>query len=277
MAATTAAESTPPDRNAPYGTSDIIWRCTASSNRSVRASASSSSAAPSKGSPGGSRKLSTCGSPPSAAATSSDAGGSLDAGEQRAGCRHEAAGQVVVERHGIECGLHETGGDQGPDLRGEGEPAAVAPPVEGLDPEVVSCSHEPPRARVPEREGEDAVELAHDRGPVLLVAVDHDLAVRPRGEAVPAPLEARPQLPMVVDLAVYYRGDRAVLGVERLVASGDVDDRKPGAGQRSRPEAPERVAVGAAMAKCGDHSLGGLGPADPGGIEDGADAAHAPG
>jgi hypothetical protein len=76
IAATTAAESTPPDRKAPYGTSDIICRSTASAKRSASCVASSSSAIPSKWAPGGSRQLSTRGVAPSSA-TSVAAGGNL--------------------------------------------------------------------------------------------------------------------------------------------------------------------------------------------------------
>ena len=76
MAATTAALSTPPDRKAPYGTSDIICRSTASSKRSASWAASSSSPVSSNGAPGASRQLSTRGAPFSST-TSVEAGGSL--------------------------------------------------------------------------------------------------------------------------------------------------------------------------------------------------------
>ena len=71
IAATIAAESTPPDRNAPKGTSDIIWRCTASTKRS-RSSAASALAS---SGPGAARKLSVRTRPSSA--TSTEAGASF--------------------------------------------------------------------------------------------------------------------------------------------------------------------------------------------------------
>ncbi len=117
-------------------------------------------------------------------------GGQLvDALEQRSWRGHEAAGEVVVERGAIDLGLDQAGRDQRADLRRERHAAAVGPPVQGLDAEGVAGGDEPPPALVPEREGEDPAEAAHAVEPVLLVGVDHDLAVRVRREAVPSRLQ----------------------------------------------------------------------------------------
>ena len=56
--------------------------------------------------------------------------------------------------------------------------------------------------RVPEREREHAVELADAVDPMLLVEVGDDLRVALGGRACARAAGARPQLPVVVDLAV---------------------------------------------------------------------------
>ena len=110
---------------------------------------------------------------------------------------------------------------------------------------------------------------------VLLVGVHHHLAVRVGGPAVSAFLEPGPQLLVVVDLAVDDRGHAAVLGVERLVAARDVDDGQARVGERDGADAPQRLAIGTAMAQRLDHPLGRVLARRAGRIEDCADPAHA--
>jgi hypothetical protein len=110
---------------------------------------------------------------------------------------------------------------------------------------------------------------------VLLVEVDDHLAVRARGEAVAARLQARAQLLVVVDLAVGDDRDRAVLGAQRLVAAGDVDDRQPPMHECRRPERDDRLTVGTAVAHRGRHPPPGVGRGRASGVEEGAEAAHA--
>jgi hypothetical protein len=92
---------------------------------------------------------------------------------------------------------------------------------------------------------------------------------------VALPLEPGAELAVVVDLAVDDRGDVSVLGVERLVAAGHVDDREPGVGERDRADAPERLAIRTAMAQRLDHPLRRVLARRAGRIEDCADPAHA--
>ena len=181
----------------------------------------------------------------------------------------------MVERHPVDLRAHEARVEEGADLRGERDAPAVAPPVEGLDAELVASGDEPSLAGVPEREGEDAVQLAHAIGAVLLVGVHDDLAVGAGREAVAAGLELFAQLAVVVDLAVDDRRDRAVLGVERLVAAGHVDDRQARVGERERAEPSDALAVGPAVAQRLDHPLRGLGRRGPAGVEDRSYSTHA--
>ena len=88
-------------------------------------------------------------------------------------------------------------------------------------------------------------------------------------------LELGAQRAVVVDLAVDDRGDAAVLGVERLVAARDVDDRQPRVGEGDGPDAPERLAIRTAVAERLDHPLRRVLARRAGRIEDCADPAHA--
>ena len=203
-------------------------------------------------------------------------GGQLaDPREQGARRRDEATGQVVVEGDAVHGWLDHAGREQGADLGGDGHAPAVAPPVQRLDAELVAGGHQAPAAVVPEHEGEHAVQLAHAVGTALFVCVHDRLAVGAGGVAMAASLELRPQRDVVVDLGVGDQGDRAVLGLERLVAARHVDDRQAGVGEGHRADAPHRVPIGPAVPQPLDHPLGGVGAPRTGRIENGSDPAHA--
>ena len=180
----------------------------------------------------------------------------------------------MVERGAVHARLDEAGREQGADLGGERHAPTVAPPVERLHAEGVPGGHQALLAFVPERKGEDAVEVPHAVEAVLLVRMHDHLAVRVRRPAVAASLEALAQLAVVVDLAVDDRGHAAVLGVERLIAARDVDDGQPGVSQRERPDAPQRIAIRTAVAQRLDHPLRRVLARRAGRIEDCSDPAH---
>jgi hypothetical protein len=140
-------------------------------------------------------------------------------------------------------------------LRREGERAALGRVVQRLDPEGVTGEHEPPALRVPERDSEHSAQLADVVRSVFLVEVQVDLGVARRAEAVPAPFEGRPQLEVVVDLAVLDDLDRAVLVPDGLVAAGEVDDGKPARRQSDRAVDERARAVRAAVAQRLVHGL----------------------
>ena len=199
----------------------------------------------------------------------------LHALEDRPRPRHEATGQVVVECHRVDLGLHQARCDEGPDLGGHGRPPSVGPPVDGLDPEGIARGDEAVLARVPQREAVHPVHVVEELEPGLLVAVDERLAVRAGREAVAGLLQALSEVQVVVDLAVCHQRDLAVLGEQRLVAAGHVDDRQAGADERRRAEALDRLAVGPAVAQGVRHTLTGVGGRGPGRVEQRCDAAHA--
>ncbi len=205
------------------------------------------------------------------------AGGQLaHAREQGPGPGHEAAGEVVVQRHRVELRPDEAGVDEGADLGGDRRAPAVGPPVQGLDAEGVAGGHEALLAAVPDGQAVHAVDVPEEvLGAGLLVAVHDRLAVRVGREAVAGVLEALAQVEVVVDLAVGHQGDLAVFGEEGLIAALDVDDRQAGAHQGRGAEALHRAAVGPAVAHGVGHPLTGVGGRGPGRVEQRCDAAHA--
>ena len=96
-----------------------------------------------------------------------------------------------------------------------------------LDPERVASEHEPPPARIPQREGEHPAQVLDERRPALLVEMHEHLDVGAGAEAVATALEPPPQRAVVVELAVGDHVDRAVLVRDRLPAADRVDEREP--------------------------------------------------
>ena len=160
-------------------------------------------------------------------------------------------------------------------LGGEREVGPVAV-VERLDPEAVAREHEPAPLRVPHRDREHAPQPLGEARPVLLVEVDEHLGVGVRrAEAVAGRLELRPQLGVVVDLAVLDDDDPPVLVGDRLVAALEVDDRQPPRRQPGLAEHDLARAVRPAVAQRFAHGAQQRGvdgaPVAP---DDAADPAH---
>ena len=91
---------------------------------------------------------------------------------------------------------------EGIELRRERQLAVDGAVVQRLDPEAVAREHEPPGARVPDRDREHAAQpLPQARSP-FLVAVREHLGVAMRAEPVTGAFELVLELAVVVDLAV---------------------------------------------------------------------------
>jgi hypothetical protein len=109
----------------------------------------------------------------------------------------------------------------------------------------------------------------------LLVEVNDDLRVGVGAETVTGPNELLAQLAEVVDLAVQYDNDGAVLVVDRLVPAFQIDDRKALNAKRDPVIRKQPTRVRAAMLHGPAHALddlrldGALAREDPG------DSAHA--
>ena len=140
-----------------------------------------------------------------------------------------------------------------PQLGGERELAVDRTVVERLDPEAVPREHEPPPARVPDRDGEHPAQALCELFAVLFVEMEHHFGVAVRPEVMSGALQLVAQLAVVVDLTVLDDVEGAVLVGDRLVARLEVDDRETprGEGDVAVAELPE--AVRAAMNQCPAH------------------------
>ena len=157
-------------------------------------------------------------------------------------------------------------------LGAERHPARHTREIERLDAEPVAGEHQPAAARVPQGDGEHAVEVGQEIEPAVLVEMDDDLGVGMiGGEAVAGALELLAQLDVIVDLAVEDDGDRLVLVEDRLLAGGDIDDGEPPRPERNARPLPEAGRVGPAMPQALRHPFEGRSVVGPG---EASDAAH---
>jgi len=146
--------------------------------------------------------------------------------------------------------------EQGLDLRGEQQDVAGPGDEQRPDAETVAGQEERSRLAVPDGEGELAVEPLDAAVAPLLVGVDDDLGVAAGAEDVAEALELGGQLGVVEDLAVEDDPVAAVLGAERLLAAGQVDDGQPGMAEERVLVAPGAELVGPAVPQGADHALG---------------------
>ena len=160
------------------------------------------------------------------------------------GLQQPGHGQARVPRQGRE---------QRPRLRGEPQRAAGPAPVQRPDAGAVARQHQPPAFAVPKRDRKLAVEVFDEAVAVAVVQVDDHLGVGTRVEHVPPRLEVGAQFDEVEDLAVEDRPHRARRVVDRLVASGQVDDRQPRVRQPHAGPDMEAVAVGPPVRQGADH------------------------
>ena len=127
-------------------------------------------------------------------------------------------------------------------LRTEHETVTERRVVERLDPQPVADEHERLPRLIPERDGEHSAQVLDEVRTVLLVEVNDDFRVGVGGESVPAGLQIRAEIPIIVDLAVEHDPDRSVLVRERLMAPREVDDAEP-----PHPEAHRAVYIDAVI------------------------------
>ena len=160
-------------------------------------------------------------------------------------------------------------------LRRERDLVCVRAVVERLDPVAVSREHEPPLARVPERDREHPPQPLGEAQPPLLVRVHQHLGVAVRAKAMTRAHELVRELLVVVDLAVLHDDDAPVLVRDRLVAGVEVDDREPPRRQPDGAVDERAVGVRAAMHERLAHRREPLGIRCAAGRRDTADAAHA--
>jgi hypothetical protein len=195
--------------------------------------------------------------------------------QRRERSRHVAEGEIAVERDVVDLARDLGVLQERLHLRCEAEHPVAQRVEHRLLADAIAGDHEQLAARVPQREGEHAVQVAHAVGAVLLVEVDDDLGVTLRGQRVAARGEVVAQLAVVVDLAVHHDDHRAVLVVDRLVSRAEVDDPQALDAQAGAALAVHAARVGPAVLEAGAHALDEVrGDALPGRAKLSDDATH---
>ena len=106
--------------------------------------------------------------------------------------------------------------------------------MQRLDAERVAGEHRP--LAVDDRERVHPAQVLDAAPAVLLVGPQHHLGIARGVEAVSARAENRPELAVVVDLAIEYQSRTAARADQRLIAGGEVDDPQAGGAEvRIRP------------------------------------------
>ena len=199
---------------------------------------------------------------------------SADSAVERPRRRNVAVGQEERQRRGVALVRDLRVRQERLRLRGEGEEPRPVVVEERLLARAVAREQQAALARVPQREGEHAVELRDGSIALLLVEVQDHLAVALALEAVAA-LEAAPQLAEVVDLAVEDEPQRAVLVRHRLARGvGEVDDREPPMAEPDRAFEVNALAVRPAVRERPGHGAYHLGRGRPTPAQHAANAAH---
>src|SRR5882724_2166644 len=91
---------------------------------------------------------------------------------------------------------------------------------------MIAADEEAASARIPQPEGKHAAQMIYEAVAVLDIQRDDDFTVAVGQEAVAARLQIRPQLLVVVDLAVAHQPDGFVGIDQGLAAALQVDDRE---------------------------------------------------
>ncbi len=175
--------------------------------------------------------------------------------EDRARRKREPEREYLVERDRIERGIDARDFEERLCLRGEVGGAAVARVEERAHAHAVARQHHLPPARVPDSEGEVAVEPRDAVRPHRLVEADDHLGVGMRAETDAACDQLLPEFDVVEDLAVEGDPNRLVVVRHRLRAGGKIDDRKARMREAEAVAVACPLAVRAAMTQRREHPL----------------------
>lgn len=141
-------------------------------------------------------------------------------------------GQVLVERHRVERGVHAAAREEGGQGRGEAEPVRVLGEVERLDPEPVTAQYHAAGVVLGHGEGEHADQVLDAFVPPLGVGLEEHFRVGVGEEAVAQAFEPSAQLTVVVEAPVEDGRDPQVGVGHRLGAAlREVDDLQPAVAQ----------------------------------------------
>src|SRR5581483_9504186 len=111
--------------------------------------------------------------------------------------------------------------------------------IEWLDPEPIPRAKHRPFTRIPQREGEHAVETIQATGTPRPIGREDDFRIGFRSKSMALGLKLAPQLGRVVDLAVVRDPQQPILGPHRLPPERrEVHDREPAMPESNRELIP---------------------------------------
>ena len=154
---------------------------------------------------------------------------------------------VAREAGEIELPRHARMGQQRSQLRPEHQAVAELGIVERFLAHAIPREEKNLASRVPQREGEHAVEMFDTGFAEVLPGMDDDLGIGLGREAMAAPQQGLAELDVVVDLAIEDGPHRAVLVGQRLAAALGGDDTKTPMAERHGPVDVVALVVGSAV------------------------------
>jgi hypothetical protein len=167
----------------------------------------------------------------------------------------EARRQELREYVLVEQRLDRTGGQDRLDLRGEDQLVPGQRVIERLDPQPIAGQEEPAPLAVPQGEGEHPAQGLDATILVFLVEMKDRLVVAVRPVAMAPLFQIRPELGVVVDLAVADNPDALVLVRHRLAAALGIHDRQSPMTQADRTLDEQSLPVRAAVTQRVPHPL----------------------
>ena len=147
-----------------------------------------------------------------------------DAAKDRPRMRHVLIGQVLVQRQRVDLPGHVRHLQQGLQLAGEQQPARLVTIDQRLFSQPIPGQQQLLPLGVPDGQGEHAVQMCQQLGPLVFVQVDEHFRVALGAELVAGLFEPAPQVAEIVDFAVEHDPHGAVFVRKRLFSAGQVDD-----------------------------------------------------
>ena len=150
----------------------------------------------------------------------------LDVSECCMGRQNVSQSEQLVDRQRIRRARHAWVLQDGLDLGPKNQLAVVVPIVQRLDTKSIAREDQRLIAKIPDCNAEHAVQVLHEVKTVLFEQVDDRFGIAAGIELVSQADQTITQLAKIVDLAIEYDGDRAILVKDWLCSAGNVDDRK---------------------------------------------------
>src|SRR5262249_20318531 len=141
--------------------------------------------------------------------------------------RYVAKREVITNGVRVHSGVEPSVTQNRLELRGEQEAAREIGVIRRLDAEPIACQEELPSACIIERKGKHSVKTRETLRAQILIEMEDHLAVRFRPKPVPSGEQLFAEWLIVVDLTVADQDERAILILERLMASSHIDDAEP--------------------------------------------------